>query len=402
VTKSKDNKRRKAELLGMPVGTAERQLRKTVIHELARQLGKNMCRWCGLEISDPDELALIHVEDWEESPVRYFDLGNVALSHASCAAARGGRRQGEVSEMRIEVSVEDAQGNRLPGARHEGELYVSGNRDGKYQVRLKNRTGKRVLVVTTVDGRNVQTGEPGDHHGGGHVLEPYQSWVHKGWRTSDDQVAAFRLGSKGDAYSSQLGSKENVGVIGVAVFEEKEPQPSIFTIKETRYVPYVVERPAPWWPNPHITWTSNTVHMKPGVGPVGIFGTTSSTYDSSQIDTVLCSNTVSSSSAELSSSPRARGNDGSKTRRKKGQVRQELGTEFGEQLSSSVRHTNFVRSTDEPCEIHAIRYDSAEALRRRGINVDRPSRRQEGTPSPFPQNEGYCQPPPRQHRAYKG
>ena len=401
MTKSKDNKRRKAALLGMPVGTAERKLRKAIIHELARQCGRNFCRWCRLEISDPEDLAITHVEDWEEFPDQYFDLGNVALSHASCAADRGGRRQGEMSEMKIEVNVEDAHGNRLPGARHENELYVAGKKNGQYQVRVRNRTGKRVLVVTTVDGRNVQTGEPGDYSGDGHVLEPHQSWVYKGWRTSDDEVAAFQFGSKGESYSSQMGSKENVGVIGVAVFEELEPEKPVVTI--TQFVPYVIERPAvhPWRATPWITYTTH--HS--GIAPM------SPTSDSYMVNSVNCSvsstRTMGSSlTIEPASSPVSRrpaSNSRSRSRKRKGPVsKQELGTEFGESLHSSVQHTSFERATDDPCEVHAIRYDSAEQLRRRGIQVDRPSQRPQSQPSPFPESQdGYCSPPPRR-RAHKG
>jgi len=412
VTKSKDSKRRKAALLGMPVGTAERQLRKAVIHELARQLGKNMCRWCRLEISDPDELALIHVKDWEESPDQYFDLGNVALSHASCAAARGGRRQGEASKMKIEVSVEDAHGNRLPGARHEDQLYVAGKKNVQYQVRVKNRTNERLLVVTTVDGRNVQTGDPGDHQGSGHVLEPHQSWVYKGWRTSDDQVAAFRMGSKEDAYSSQMGSKENVGVIGVAVFEEDEPE-LIRYIKETRLVPWIVERPAPWQQGQ--TWISTTDNTE-GIASAGsttLFSsiTTSSVQlDSTpHIDSVMCSTTVSGPQLSESSSSRSlrrrqreeRAQAKGRRRGRQKTVKQELGTEYGETVTSSVVSTHFNRATEDPCEVHAIRYDSAKALKQRGIMVERPSRRPEAAPQAFPESQQYCAPPPRR-RAYKG
>jgi hypothetical protein len=336
----------------MPVGTAERKLRKAVIHELARQAGKNICRWCSLEISDPDEFALIHVEDWEEFPDRYFDLGNVALSHASCAAARGGRRQGEESEMRIEVSVEDAHGNRLPGARHDGELYVAGKRDERYQVRVRNRTGKRVLVVTTVDGRNVNTGDVGDHT----------------------------------------------------------------AIKETQYVPlpYIVERPAPRpWGTPYVTWTTAQGDSSRG----GFFVGSTSTVDLGHggDSSISCSiggdSSPVSAGAELSTSHIRVTNDSngaaqgsskrSRSRKRKSQGRQELGTEFGEELHSSVISTSFVRDTDDPCEVHAIRYDSREALKRRGIDVRRPSRRQEAAPSPFPRNDGYCEPPPRR-RAHKG
>lgn len=412
MTKSKDSKRRKTALLGMPVGTAERKLRKAIIHELARQCGRNVCRWCSLEISDPEDVAVIHVEDWEEFPDRYFDLGNVALSHVSCAAARGGRRQGDESEMRIEVSVEDAHGNRLPGARHEGDLYVAGRKGKRYQVRVRNRTGKNLLLVTTVDGRNVQTSEPGDYDGPGHVLGPYQTWVFKGWRTSNSEVAAFEFGSKGDAYSSQLGSSENVGVIGVAVFEEKEPDPKIVTIRETQFVPlpYIVERPAPrpWGGTPWVTWTSSTGGFSsPGINASSLDlnlgqGITSDTV---QVNSVNCSMdssptmssslTVEPASSTVSKRPASKR---SRSRRGSKQLRQELGTEFGEQLSSSVVQTKFERATEDPCEVHAVRYDSAQALRRQGIRVDRPSQRPEKRPSPFPESQdGYCKPPPGRH-----
>ena len=65
MTKSKEYKRQQAELLGMPVGTAERKLRKAIIYELAQQLQKNNCLECGLAISDPDDFAVVHVEDWQ-------------------------------------------------------------------------------------------------------------------------------------------------------------------------------------------------------------------------------------------------------------------------------------------------------------------------------------------------
>ena len=403
VTKSKDSKRRKAEILGMPVGTAERKLRKALIHELARQAGKNFCRWCRLEIEEPDELAIIHVEDWEESPDRYFDLGNVALSHASCAADRGGRRQGE-SEMKIEVSVEDAHGNKLPGVRHEGDLYIGGKKGKQYQVKVTNRTGRRLLVATTVDGRNVQTGDPGDYDGAGHVLEPHQGWTYKGWRTSDDEVAAFRFGSKGESYSSQMGSKENVGVIGVAVFEELEPEKPIITIMPCTYI---VERPAPrsWETTPWITYTTggflNSGFNSRTVDLSSVAGSSVSVNCSSDSSPIMGSSvTFEPASSPVSKRPASKRPASKRSRSRRGnskkmEQRQELGTEFGETLRSGVQHTSFDRATDEPVEVHAIRYDSIAALRQQGIHVDRPSQRTPQRPSPFPESQdGYCQPPP--------
>lgn len=410
MTKSKDTKRQRAELLGMPMGTADRKLRKAVIFELAQQTGKNTCCRCGSTIEEPDDLALVHVKDWED-PDEYWDLTNIAFSHASCQAARSGKRQKEKREMsRIEVRVEDPNGNPLPGVRHGGELYVAGKKNGRYQIRVRNKTGKRLLIITSVDGRSVHTGEPGGDDDSGHVLEPRETWVFKGWRTSNDEVAAFRFGKKKDSYSSQMGSPENVGVIGVAVFEEEEPEPIIRTVREYVPLPYVVPvQPVirRWVEIGTPIWTTQTV---PNTGG-SVTLTSTSDVSMDGIASVNCSTTMGGdpmpTSSEFSitndSAPLSKKRS-RKRSRKKGQISQELGTEFGEQVASSVVTVNFERASDAPCEVWTIRYDSMQALKAQGIMVQRPSQKPEKAPQAFPGREDwdgpYCKPPPRR-RAYK-
>jgi len=385
----------------MPMGTAEKHLRKAVIHELASQLGKNQCCRCGLEIEDPEDLAIVHVQDWEEDADLFWALTNVAFSHTRCEAARSGKRQREKKQMsKIEVRVEDPNGKSLPGTKHKGQLYVAGKKGARYQIRVRNKTNKNVLAVLTVDGRNVITGEPGDHHDNGHVLGPKQSWTFKGWRTSDDSVAAFEFGKKSNAYSSQMGSPENVGVIGVAVFEEFEPDPIIKTVKEYVPWPYPVTNPfvLPWprnpWDIPNPIWygtpeiTCDSYGVAPASNTVGFSdGGGGGTFTSSSVSINNAVNKLSSSElqVEAASNP---------------VKQQRLGTEWGEQLDSVVRSVEFKRATDDPCEVFVIRYDSLGALRERGIMV-RPSERRQEAPQAFPKNQGYCQPPPRK-RTHKG
>lgn len=109
MTKSKnDMKKRRAEALGMPYGTAEKRLRKQIIFELARQLGKTTCCSCGGAISSSEDLAVVHVQDWLDQPDQYWDLTNVAFSHSTCAARRGGSRQEEaMSNNHIKISIEN-------------------------------------------------------------------------------------------------------------------------------------------------------------------------------------------------------------------------------------------------------------------------------------------------------
>ena len=406
----------------MPVGTAEKHLRKSIIHELALQLGKNQCCRCGLEVEDPDDLAIVHVQEWEEDPELFWALTNIAFSHADCEAERSGKRQRENKKMsKVEVRVEDPHGKPLLGARHEGDLYVAGKKGSRYQVRVRNKTNQNVLVVLTVDGRNVITGEPGNHDDGGQVIGPRDSWVFKGWRTSDNQVAAFEFGNKSGSYSSQLGTPQNVGVIGCAVFEEEVPEPIIKTVKETTYIPYPVPTPMPL-PNPwtigtpQITWSSTT---SSGIAPMsdgaqfnggslsggggGLFGSSggvaSSTLTSSNavhtgegVSVNVVQTSASVPAATPASAPASGKRPSRKRSRKKTKGAQRLGTEFGETLSSQVRTVTFNRATEDPCELWVIHYDSLGALRERGIMI-RPSETRQEAPQAFPENEGYCQPP---------
>jgi len=396
----------------MPYGTAEKRLRKAMIYELARQCGKHICRWCETEIPSPDDLAVVHLQDWSGDADLFWDLNNVAFSHVSCAAARGGIQQEETME-RVKVTIVDHQGTILPGVNHEGQIYVAGIKGLRYMVRVKNTTGKRVLAVITVDGRNVLSGQKGGFSDRGYILSPYESADIDGWRQTDEKVAAFVFGKKEGSYSSQKGSPENVGVIGVAVFEEKEipRQPWIYTVGQTVHHHHHHDN------NFRLFSTSDT-GGKPGVGGVSITSDTVSFDPSSSVTytaasasvapdsapaAAVYSSTAVPASAELSmrsvkARPQAR------RRRSGGQQtnkahRQEIGTEYGETLQSAITTAPFERASENPCELHEVRYDSMEALKRAGIMGRRPSK-QAKQPSAFPQepevSPGYCE-PPRKH-----
>ena len=93
-------------------------------------------------------------------------------------------------------------------------------------MRIRNCTGARVLVVTSVDGVNVISGDTAAPSQSGYVLEPWGSVEITGWRKSLSRTAAFYFTDLGDSYAARTGRPQNVGVIGVAVFQEKPSRAS--------------------------------------------------------------------------------------------------------------------------------------------------------------------------------
>jgi hypothetical protein len=134
-------------------------------------------------------------------------------------------------DPRVRISIEDLdRGHSLPTARHAGEQFVVGEHGQRYAIRLANTTPRRLLVVLSVDGVNAVTGETAAPDQRGYVLAPYQQTVVRGWRKSLHDVAEFRFAALPNSYAARTGRPDNVGVIGVAVFEERQvrslPEPA--------------------------------------------------------------------------------------------------------------------------------------------------------------------------------
>jgi hypothetical protein len=124
----------------------------------------------------------------------------------------------------VQLTVVDRDaGQTLPVYRHDGERWLPGIPGHRYGVRLRNTSDTRVLVVLSVDGVNAVTGETADPAQAGYVLAPGQETRVDGWRKSLDAVAQFVFTDLPDAYAARTGRPDNIGVIGIAVFEEARP-----------------------------------------------------------------------------------------------------------------------------------------------------------------------------------
>jgi len=77
----------KARLLGMPFGTANNKLRKSLLFSFAWQLGLRDCYRCENPIDNIDDFSIEHKSAWSKSAdplLAFFDLSNIAFSHLRC------------------------------------------------------------------------------------------------------------------------------------------------------------------------------------------------------------------------------------------------------------------------------------------------------------------------------
>ncbi len=240
------------------------------------------------------------------------------------------------------------------------EAWIEGRQGTEFSIRLRNHSGRQVLGVLTVDGRNAIDGERGSVRGGGYVLGPYSDLKVPGWRLDNDQVAKFFFTDKSGAYAVQRGNGESLGTIGCAFFQQKFSIPTASGNLRSRSSP---SDSHPWYPNP---WSppSPYPYPKPGV-PVWL----------SSAESVMCS---SGSSTPIDSAPKSLSTSN-------------LGTGFGERTKHEVTTVTFDRE-DNPAEIIVIGYDDVEGLKTRGVVLDRAP----AIASPFPADPAPigCPPPP--------
>lgn len=237
----------------------------------------------------------------------------------------------------VDVTVVDRDsGQWLPKYPYRGDTWVAGTPGNRYAVRLANTTNQRVLVVLSVDGINAVTGQTANPAQAGYVLEPWESTEIAGWRKSMDDIAQFVFTDLGDSYAARTGRPHNVGVIGVAVFQESRP----------RYQPLPT-------------------------APVARGGE----YERSEAKASSADRAVAEPSAN-------------------GIVQQSMGTGHGQREWSPVGQTEFQRATRSPAQVSELRYDDADRLVAMGA-IPRPYLRhghRNEQPRAFP--EGFVADPP--------
>ena len=238
----------------------------------------------------------------------------------------------------VQMDVIDRDsGQWLPEYGHRGQHWIAGVPGHRYAVRLANTTGERVLVVLSIDGVNAVTGQTAAPSQAGYVLEPWETAEIAGWRKSYDDIAQFVFTDLPDSYAARTGRPANVGVVGVAVFRERQLRP---------------------------------VYAPPPAPPIA---------------GGMARNEARKAAAPAASADRAMASEAEA-------MPQRLGTGHGQREWAPVGQTEFVRASRSPQQVSQLRYDDADALVALGILPRYRAPYAGTTPRAFP--GGFVQDPP--------
>jgi hypothetical protein len=157
---------------------------------------------------------------WAEVLLHYNDSQGVE-AHAAYLGAQPEPLEVYAGDGSIAVALVDDAGRTLPGLTAGGRTLIVGQDGARYRIVVRNGTTARFEIVASVDGLDVIDGKPADPSRRGYIVDPHDTLVIDGFRTSDANVAAFRFGRVADSYAAQTSGDRNVGVVGLAIFSER-------------------------------------------------------------------------------------------------------------------------------------------------------------------------------------
>lgn len=136
----------------------------------------------------------------------------------------------ETSNSPIQIDIIDDSGRALNqytanrNGYNTNRSYLEAIKGKRYKLRIRNNSNRRVALVIAVDGRNIISGRKSylRNNEKMYVLNPYETSTYTGWRTSKNRVNRFYFTSAGGSYANAWGDRSAMGVIAVAVYNEKQ------------------------------------------------------------------------------------------------------------------------------------------------------------------------------------
>ncbi len=304
------------------------------------------------------------------------------LAAAVAAIGLGGASGAFAGPNLVDMTVVNRDtGRPMHVWRRHGRLFVAGQPGSRYALRVTNHTDGRVLVVMSVDGVNILTGETAGYDQRGYVFSPYETFDLTGWRKSNTQVAAFVFAPLPKSYAARTGRPAEVGVIGIAAFREKQvPVEAPPATARDRAGDGVYDRPAPVRGLPEPPPPPPPPPPDTSIG--GVTGAAKAAdlaapSPGSEVNEVTVTGSRMHRNAYSSAAPTER-----------------LGTADGAREWSVIDTVEFERASAYPETIAQIEYDTYDNLVARGV-IPRsdPTHR----PRPFPgkpDDQGYVPDPP--------
>ncbi len=134
------------------------------------------------------------------------------------------------------MSLKDTDTGRfLSGFEATSKNYVVGTEGERYTIVVSSHVAARLEVVVSVDGLDVLDGKNASFAKRGYIIEPNGEIEIDGFRQSMEEVAAFKFGSVRSSYAElKHGDTRNVGVIGIALFNETGTNPLAWSHNEVQ------------------------------------------------------------------------------------------------------------------------------------------------------------------------
>jgi hypothetical protein len=185
-------------------------------------------------------------------------LAIVIIAAMMMAATPSHPRDGDGLGGEVGIEIASEQGNTFLLIPHKDswkggtriiKKYLEARRGEHYGICISNRTPGRIGVVIAVDGRNIISGRKSDLKSSEamYIVEGYGYGEYDGWRTAGDRVHRFYFTEVADSYAVRtFGDSTAMGVIAVAVFQEKEWRQPLYEQQRRDYPPPApsAERPA--------------------------------------------------------------------------------------------------------------------------------------------------------------
>ena len=156
----------------------------------------------------------------------YDDRPGIAAMANASVLHRAWPSLPSAAESLISVALRDQSGRLLPGLVVGERWFVAGEEGRRYSIEIRNRSDFRLEVVLSVDGLDVIDGRPASLRKRGYIIDPHRRLVVEGFRQSLGTVAAFRFSPVRESYAQEkYHNTRNVGVIGIALFNEEGTAP---------------------------------------------------------------------------------------------------------------------------------------------------------------------------------